>query len=114
MNITTVIDYLNSVHAADPAAVHSLLCNYVPTTLAMEEHPHAVIITLGATGTRAIGMLGVLNGLLTSLELPRVAAKWEVASAPDKPHRFVGFCVAAAECQSFLFTVPVPTTEPKE
>ena len=90
LEITTVVDYLNSIYKADPAAVHALVCNRVPCNRNITEHPHAVVESIKVLpgDTDAIGILGVINGLLTSNGLPRVATEW------SNDNKFVGFRIA--------------------
>lgn len=72
-----VVDSLNEAWAADPEALRQLLCYRVrcndafaghPTIVCEEEHPGA--------GTYRVGALGLINGVLGALGLPRAAAKF--------------------------------------
>ena len=86
--IDAVLECLNSAFQADPDGFHALLGSRVPTTQAMADHPH-VIAYPSVFNAPALGPLGVINGLLTSIGLPRVAASFDngkmtFAIAPDE------------------------------
>jgi len=70
----TVLRYLNSAVAADPAAIHSLIMCRVPCNQQLVDHDHAIVD--GADGgLYYVGLLGVINGLLTSLGMSPVAMR---------------------------------------
>lgn len=98
-----VLGCLNSALKADPAAIHALVCNRVPCNQKLVDHPHVVVGLSQATGTHDVGAIGLLNGVLTSVGLDRIAQNWEETAEkwPDgKPKlRFTGFVVAGAESQ---------------
>lgn len=87
------LDCLNSAFAADPAAMAALISNRVPCNQALADHPyvvvdqHRTIVTEGGM----VGMLGILNGVLSAHGLPIVVAKWE-AKEEDEWSKLVGFC----------------------
>ncbi len=90
-----MVDCLQSAFEADPAAMHALLCNRVPTSQAMVEHPHVICeeIEVLDDSPACVGMLGVLNGILEAAGLHKVASKWcpPPFDHPKDPHMFVGF-----------------------
>jgi len=90
MEVTTeqVVEYLNSIYKADPNAIHSLMCNRVPCTNDnLLNHPHFVVSnSIAAEGTNLAGVLGMINGMLTSLKLEKVALSFD-----DETHKCLGF-----------------------
>jgi hypothetical protein len=68
-----VLAYLNSIFAADPAAIHALMANRVPCTY-------------------NAGTLGLLNGLLTSLGIEKVAMHFDDSEIKEGGFgKFTGF-----------------------
>ena len=92
IQINQILECLNSAYKADKNAIHALLCNVVPTNQAMEDHPHIVV---GGPDPKfkTLGLLGVINGVLTSAGLPRVASKWSETKDEFGRHTFEGFCI---------------------
>lgn len=72
MNIDSVLSVLNSAVAADKVAIADILDYRVSCTESLADHPH--IVVLPGHGSYAVGALGLINGVLTSLGLPRVMA----------------------------------------
>ena len=72
---------LNDAYARDPAAIHALLCNRVPCNASLVDDPHVVCEHNGVTSQAhfTVGMLGVINGILTANGLPEVAAQWAIS-----------------------------------
>ena len=93
-------DYLNSAVQADRVAIHALRVNRVPCNEAMLDHPHVVVDYNTLSSSRAVGALGLINGLLTSLGLPRMAADFEEFDTA-KPNLVYlkGFVIAPAAVQ---------------
>jgi hypothetical protein len=91
--IQKVIDYLNSAFAADPDAMHAMIAmNRVPCNQAMADHPDVVVGKNFITGGWTVGTLGLINGALTSMGLPRVAIKWSDTKDENGRYQFLGFC----------------------
>lgn len=87
------LDCLNSAFAADPAAMAALVSNRVPCNAALADHPFVVVDqhrTIVAEGG-LVGMLGVLNGVLSAHGLPVAVAEW-TTNADDEWNKLVGFC----------------------
>jgi hypothetical protein len=76
----SAVDALNAAFAADPNAIHALLCNRVPCNTELADDPHVVCETTPPLGdakeTYHVGALGLINAALTASGLPRVAAKY--------------------------------------
>lgn len=92
-----VVAYLNSIYKADPGAVSALIFNHVPCNEKLSDHPHAVCAEPSMIGHLGeffeIRTLGMINGLLTSLGIPKIAAATDwVDQAKDKI-RLTGFCL---------------------
>lgn len=103
---TKVVDYLNSALKADPGAIHALCCIHVPCNKKLVDHPHVVVHKSNTTNTFNVGMLGVMNGLMTSLGLPRIAMKW-MPIAKSNNFEFKGFIIADIKCQPKCDVVPI-------
>lgn len=97
-NTQTALDYLNSINAADPRALNCLLCNRVPANQALLDHPH-VVVNAVRPGVETVGLLGIINGLLTSFGLDRVASQY---GAPEEDGHcpFLGFVPVLARAGS--------------
>ena len=91
--LQTTIDVLNEAYKADSAAMHALICNRVPCNTALADHPTITVSVNSVTPqeTFAVGMLGVVNGIVERATGKRVAA---IYSEPDanKCSRILGFC----------------------
>jgi hypothetical protein len=76
----SAVDALNAAFAADPNAIHALLCNRVPCNTELADDPHVVCEPTPPLGdtkeTYHVGALGLINAVLTASGLPRVAAKY--------------------------------------
>jgi hypothetical protein len=91
-----MIAALQEAFDADPSAMHALVCNRVPTTQAMVDHPHMIVEPNPVLDDQppTIGLLGVLNGVLDAAGLHKVASNWDPPpiDEPLLPHTFTGFC----------------------
>lgn len=88
--LQTVLATLNSAYHRDPSAIHALMCNRVPCNDYLANHPHVVV-----QGNKAlvyefpyVGTLGLINGILSSLGVQKVAMEWDDSVAP---YKFIGF-----------------------
>ena len=82
--VEAVVAALNAAFAADPQAVHALLCNRVPCNRSLADDPFFVVeesrvLDEGFT----IDALGLVNGVLGAAGLPLVCAKF-AGQAGDK------------------------------
>ena len=87
-----VLATLNEAYKSDAAAIHALICNRVPCNKRLADHP-TVQVELNAVASGksyAVGMLGVLNGVVEKLTGERVAASF---GEPDKngKRKLIGF-----------------------
>lgn len=90
---------LNTAFQADPDAIHALTRNRVPCNAALANHPYVVVdanVALNKVedGTLqiehfSVGAIGLLNGVLTAIGLPRVA--WVIEDGPGNRRTFTGF-----------------------
>ena len=66
---------LNDAYKLDNAAIHSLVCNRVPCNKNLADHPTIVVDsnTVTDTDTYAVGMLGIINGVLAHLTGKHIA-----------------------------------------
>ncbi len=65
------VELLNEFYKADPEACAMFFAQSVVCNKAVENHPH--IIVGGIEGTSAVGVLGVINGILTASGNPKIA-----------------------------------------
>lgn len=83
---------LNSAFKTDPCAIHSLIANRVPANIALMQHPHIIVDTLPSgekNENYVVGLLGVVNGMMTSMCLPLIAMQWQ--DNEDGSKKFIGF-----------------------
>ena len=74
--LTAALDCLQSALKADPAAMNTLLSIRVSCNDALANHPTIRVgIYKTCTGNR-VSFLGVLNGILRSMELPELTAEF--------------------------------------
>jgi hypothetical protein len=81
-----VLATLNEAYKDDAAAIHALICNRVPCNKNLADHP-TMQVELNAVTSRksyAIGMLGVLNGVVERLTGERIAATFGKPNADGK------------------------------
>jgi len=83
---------LNEAYAADPAAIHALLCNRVPCNKKLADHKtiQVEMNKVASKNSFAVGMLGVINGIVEELTGESVAVEF---SEPDDNNvrRIIGF-----------------------
>ena len=71
--LNKVLKCLNTATQADKGAMYALLCNIAPCKGdGLLNHPHVVVQRGCSYGSNAVSMVGVINGILTSMGLPRV------------------------------------------
>ncbi len=126
--LAAVLECLKAAYVADAGAIHSLMAMRVPTNGAMMDHPEVTVRQEVVVDYISLSPLGIINGLLTSIGLPRICMRFdEVASkdADTKFFKFSGFDVAAMEVQpdsiqkemtaaeKFAAVAPLPTPDQK-
>lgn len=85
--VNRVLDTLNSAFQCDPLAIHCLTSNRTPCNTDLANHPQVVVMQEKLDGSfYSVSALGLLNGVMDALGLPRIAAKWEDG-------KLLGFCV---------------------
>jgi len=88
-----VLRVLNEAFSADSAAIHALVCNRVPCNRQLGDHP--TIQVSAPYGVEesvcVVGLLGVLNGALAAIDLPKVAAQFDETPTKTGFHRMTGF-----------------------
>jgi len=84
---------LNELFEADPVARNELFSFRTHTDkTALIEHPDIIVgASNDGTGKATLGMLGVINGILTRCNHPRAAMKI------DEAGHIVGFCMYVKE-----------------
>ena len=88
-SVMKVIAVLNSAFEADEQAMTGLFDNFVPCNEDLANHD---VIRVGKKDGESefhISAMGVINGLLEVLGIPRVASVWDGTSEGDV---LVGFC----------------------
>ncbi len=87
------VDTLNRAFAADPEAIHAILCNRVPCNRALAEDPTIVVgESVVAPDAFNVGVVGILNGILVDMGLPLVASQWSDETDAEGRRRLIGFC----------------------
>ncbi len=88
-----VVRVLNEAFAADPYAMHSLVVNQVPCNQTLADHPTVQVSdTPLPYKARVVGMLGVVNGVVTALTGEIVATEWTEPDPTTKKSKMIGFC----------------------
>ena len=101
--LNKVLKCLNTAVKADKGAMYTLLCNIAPCKgKGLLNHPHVVIGRGCSRGQYSVGMMGVINGVLTSIGLPRICytmktSKIEISEGQIVGSFFDGFA-KAPEC----------------
>ncbi len=89
-----VLECLKTAFDADTGAIHSLMAMRVPTNGAMLDHPDIIVRQEEIADYISLSPLGIINGILTSIGLPRICMKFEEIDVNDAKHksfRFAGF-----------------------
>lgn len=119
------LDYLNDLLVADPATMNALIEFRVPCNENLANDPDCV--TQGVNGDddnpdSEVGLLGVINGLLTTLGSTRIAAVFSDGDGDGQVARITGFIPYPVETtinahklhqctvKEFLATNPKPGT----
>jgi hypothetical protein len=88
VSIDDTIEYLNELLALDAKAMAALIGSRVPCNAALRDHPTALVLATGPTGSNArIGILGLLNGLFGV----RDDGLGEICAIFDKSDKLVRF-----------------------
>jgi hypothetical protein len=87
-------EVMQRAYEADPNAMHSLVCIRVPCNQALADDPHVIVDRppVLAGDFWQVGILGVLNGVLSANGLQKVAVKWSDEKDEDGRSKIVGFC----------------------
>jgi hypothetical protein len=87
-------EILQRAFKADPNAMHALTVNRVPCNQALADDPDVIVDNPPVLGRThfSVGMIGVLNGILHAVDLPRVAYKLDDEVDAEGRYRFLGFC----------------------
>jgi hypothetical protein len=91
--IDKVIDSLNEAFESDPMAMTLLMRNKVECNEAFADHPTIQVAVEELDEEKfMVGALGLVNGVLTSAGLPRVAIR--LSDDPDENGncKLLGFC----------------------
>lgn len=94
-----IVDLLNEAVKRDPAAMHALVCNRVPVTEALRDHPTIEVDDIGTPGHAKVGLLGILNGICR-IDGVTIASKWE--TVPNDKKLAEGFTRDGATQQKFV------------
>lgn len=94
MSIETVVDMLNNAFKSDPSAIHTLMVNRVPCNEQLADDPFIVVETPPALDGDhfQVGALGLINGVLGSLGMPRVAMTFSERDSLGKS-KILGFTI---------------------
>jgi hypothetical protein len=84
---------LNEAYAADPAAIDALVCNRVPCSRSLADHPTIQVEMMSLFGREdySVGLLGVVNGLCEAITGKRVAVKFSEPDAETGQGKILGF-----------------------
>ena len=84
---------LNEALAADPTAIERLVEYRVSCNDRLADHPHVVVQDNVVASGNSVGMMGILNGILSAAGLPKIAAQWETPDGLPIPPKLIGFCL---------------------
>lgn len=84
---------LNEAYDADPAAMHTLICQRVPCNQTLADHPTVQVASEPVAKTEyfSVGMLGVINGICEPITGKRVAVKFSEPDPTTKRSKILGF-----------------------
>lgn len=86
---------LNEAYAADPAAIHALICNRVPCSRSLADHPtiQVEVNTVPLRESYSVGLLGIINGICEPITGKKVAIQFsEPDGVPTTKHlKILGF-----------------------
>lgn len=81
------IDELNKYFKKDPNAIQTLSANYVEVNEVLADDENLPVQRNKKNLIDAVSMVGIINGLLTSIGEEKIAAMYE-----DGTSKLVGFC----------------------
>lgn len=67
-------DTLNGMMEVDPTATHAPIINRIPCNKALADHPYVIVDQLGHPDRTVVGIVGVINGILTEAGSTEVLA----------------------------------------
>lgn len=83
---------LNRAWGADPAAIHALICHRVLCNQSLADDPTVVVDESDCgSGAFTLGTIGLLNGILEEMGLPKVAHRWADDVNDGSPRKLLGF-----------------------
>ena len=89
-----VIDCLNDAFRRDPDAIRTLFTTWTFCNKALMKHPTVICGETGYAEHRgerwSVTALGVINGIMSTLDLPPVAAKYDIDEKTGK-RTLIGF-----------------------
>lgn len=86
------VECLNKAFRRDPAVIYALICNRIPCSQELAEDPFILVDTIPVLDekTPVVGLMGVLNGVLTANGMPNVAMIFSEPNARGQ-RKCVGF-----------------------
>lgn len=93
--VESFVEILNSAFAADQNAIHALCVNRVPCNTELAEHEFVEVMESPTLKGRCfqVGVVGLLNGLLVSAGLGKIAMRFSEADSSGVK-KIIGFCKA--------------------
>lgn len=87
------VECLQTAFEADPVAMYALTTNRVPCTQALADHEFVIVDQppVLQSGSEMVGMMGVLNGILSAMAIPKIAYKMSEQRDEDGRSKFLGF-----------------------
>lgn len=92
-------EILQRAFDADPNAMHALTVNRVPCNHRLADDPDVIVDNppVLRLGNFSVGMLGVLNGILSAVDQPKVAYRLSEEADEEGRRKFLGFCDVPGE-----------------
>lgn len=86
----SIEEVLNEAFGQDPGAIHALLTNHVPCNESLANNQFIPVqVNAVCNNVYNITALGLINGILESQNLPKIAIMWEQS---DDNYKMKGFC----------------------
>ena len=86
-----VLECLNSAFVSDPVAIQALCCMRVPCNKELVNHPLIPIDRFPGDERFVIGVLGLLNGILSSAGLRMISTEFSETDDENGHRKMIGF-----------------------
>jgi len=100
MDLELIVNYLNELFKKDPQCITSLLRGQVQCNDYIKDDNHCVVAADKHNGINTVSGLGLLNGILSKLDLGKIAVVISEEKDADGTNKILGFTSYAYNMKS--------------